>query len=406
MSIDAGRCEDPLVPKVAPRLVIVQATPLCNLNCTYCYVPDRRNKNTVTKEVLRAIASFVFACDFPEHRVDILWHAGEPMAAGQAFYEEAFEVFAQLTPDHLSLQYVMQTNGTLITDAWCKFFVKHRVRIGLSLDGPAMLHDANRRTWGGEATHARVMRGYRLLRAEGIYPGAICVLTRESLKYPDQIYDFFKENEFASLAFNVEEREGARHISSLSDLSSGDVGREYSAFMSRIWDRWRNDGSSIQIREFQHLLEYLIDLRNNCNFVREPDETVPFRIITIRMDGAVSTLSPELISAGSLQYGDFIVGNVLTDTPSAVAHNLISTRFYDDAETSRRLCKRSCSYYALCGGGLYSNKFEEHGTLLATETSVCRLHRQILTDVVLNKLVFESEMCRKSSCLDTLAANV
>jgi len=108
----------------------------------------------------------------------------------------------------------MQTNGTLVNKAWCEFFREHRVGIGLRIDGPAELHDANRRTWANRGSHDKVMRGYRTLRDHGLNPGAICVLTRASLTAADLIYDFFVDAGFSSIAFNVDEREGANTTSS------------------------------------------------------------------------------------------------------------------------------------------------------------------------------------------------
>jgi uncharacterized protein len=377
-------------PVVAPRLVVIQATSLCNLNCSYCYVPDRRNRDLLSDEMLRAIASFVFACDLPTGKVELLWHAGEPLAAGLPFYKHAFALLEQLTPPGVSLDHVMQTNGTLITPAWCSLFSEYHVSVGLSVDGPADIHNLSRRTWGGKGTHDRVMRGYHLLRESGVSPGVICVLTRESLKYPDRIYDFFKEAGFTNLGFNVEEAEGAHQRSDLGDVDTIDIGKAYKSFMCRIWDRWRADDSRIEIREFQQLLACIYGLKNDSTFVRTPDEVIPFKTITIGRDGAITTFSPELISTQSEYYGNFWLGNVLTDAPTDVARRLSSTRFYRDVTTGQEQCRATCPYYPLCGGGFFPNRFTEHGSLLATETLTCRLHRKILTDVVIDRLVAES----------------
>ena len=55
--------------------------------------------------------------------------------------------------------------ATLIDDAWCELFVHHRVKLGISIDGPADLHDRHRRTRNGRGTHAQVMRGVAQLQA-------------------------------------------------------------------------------------------------------------------------------------------------------------------------------------------------------------------------------------------------
>lgn len=110
------------VPSVSPSLVILQPTALCNLNCSYCYLPDRRERERMSEEVLDACVSFVFACDLPGNEIEFLWHAGEPLAAGLAFYKRAFALIAERAPEGLRVRHTLQMNGTLLSQAWCDLF--------------------------------------------------------------------------------------------------------------------------------------------------------------------------------------------------------------------------------------------------------------------------------------------
>ena len=376
-------------PALRPRLVILQPTALCNLNCGYCYLPDRRDRSLMPDVILEKTASFVFACDLhPE--IEFLWHAGEPLAAGLSFYRRAFSLLAERAPKGLRIRHTIQTNGTLLNPKWCELFREYQVDIGLSVDGPAEIHDRVRVTWAGAGTHAKVMAGYRLIRHSGMRAGAICVLTRESLQCPDQIYDFFKDAGFASVAFNVEESEGVHVRSGLQDVGAGEIRQLYAAFMHRIWQRWRADESPLIIREFKEMLGCLAVYNQDKNFVRNPPEVAPFNILTIRRDGGVSTFSPELASTPNRQYGNFILGNVLTDTPAQVAGGEPFARLHRDVAAGQARCRERCAYYALCGAAFQSNRLSEHGNFLATETLTCRLHRQTLADVLIDELVAES----------------
>jgi uncharacterized protein len=345
--------------------------------------------------VLEAAARFVFAAAPEQRSFRFLWHAGEPLVAGLPFYRHAFSLLEALAPPKTSITHSIQTNGTLISERWCELFREYGVHIGLSVDGPAELHDANRKTWGGRGSHQKAMRGYRLLREYGINPGGLCVLTRKSLGYPDAIYDFFVESGFESVAFNVDEAEAANSTSSLSRASANRVITDYRRFMRRLWHRWRADEGRLVIREFHQELTCILDFKADSSFVREPDEVIPFGILTIRKDGGISTFAPELASTSSQTYDDFIVGNVLTSDPAEVRAGDAFVRLATDVARGREACRRTCPYYSMCGGGFQSNRFAEHGSLIATETLTCRVHRQALIETVLDELLRESKSLQR-----------
>ena len=52
----------------------------CNLDCSYCYLPDRGNKQVMAPVTLEALARKVFAAHLPAAQLSVIWHAGEPMA--------------------------------------------------------------------------------------------------------------------------------------------------------------------------------------------------------------------------------------------------------------------------------------------------------------------------------------
>jgi uncharacterized protein len=373
------------------RLAVLQPTSLCNLNCSYCYVPGRRESDLMSDSVVEAAAAFIFAAAPQQRSFKFLWHAGEPLTAGLAFYRQAFSIIDRVAQPGIAVSHTIQTNGTLISTAWCELFRQYAVNIGISVDGPAELHDSSRKTWGKRGSHDRVMRGYHLLRSYGINPGALCVLTRESLRCADAIYDFFADTGFAAVGFNVEEVEGANLVSSLGRGTADEVLADYRRFMRRLWFRWRADGGRLRIREFDDELRCIHQLQANPGFVREPDEVIPFCIVTIRKDGGISTFAPELATTPNKAYSDFVLGNVLTDGPADVRARAAFERLMRDVARGRDACERSCPYYALCGGGFQSNRIAEHGTLLATETLTCRIHRMALADVVLGELLTESQ---------------
>src|SRR6478672_10644792 len=173
------------------ELVVIQPTPFCNLDCSYCYLPDRSNKGKMTLETLEKTFAWVFSSGLVRAPFTLLWHAGEPMVLPAAFYRQATELLVESNTSGFEVTQSFQTNATLLDDDWCDFLLRHNVHVGVSVDGPAFLHDRHRRTRQGAGTLDRVLRGIRLLHEHNVGFDVISVLTADSLLYPDELFDFY-----------------------------------------------------------------------------------------------------------------------------------------------------------------------------------------------------------------------
>ena len=149
------------------NLVIIQATSFCNLDCDYCYLPDRQIRNQLSLDLVEPIFRSIFTSPFVRDGFAVAWHAGEPLAMPISWYRSAFERIDEASRkyNHSEAGVVqsLQTNATMITQAWCDFFKERGVEIGVSLDGPAFIHDAHRVTRKGTGSHEAAMRGVKLL---------------------------------------------------------------------------------------------------------------------------------------------------------------------------------------------------------------------------------------------------
>ena len=99
------------------------------------------------------------------------------------------------------------------------------------------------------------------------------------------------------------------------------------------------------------------------------------------MHGGISTFSPELIGIESKEYGDFTIGNVLTDSLEDAARSQRFRQLDTDICAGVAACRESCKYFNYCGGGAPANKFFENGSMNSTETLYCRLTKKALFDV-------------------------
>ena len=367
-------------------LLVLQPSPFCNIDCDYCYLPNRTVKKRMALEVVSATIERVFAAGLVIGPLTIIWHAGEPLAVPISFYEKAFEEIRRKAPSGAEIRHCMQSNGTLLNKAWCDFIKAHNLSIGLSIDGPAEIHDAHRKTRSGRGSHDSAIRGLRLLQDHQIPFHIISVITKESLGWAEDIYRFFKQLGVTQLGFNVEEIEGQNSASSLS--SSEVTAESIEAFMMTMFRLQKNDGGRLRIREFDAALGKIQSQKSlrSFEFPYFNEQVRPFGILSVDCDGNYSTYSPELLGMNVPKYGSFSFGNILKDDfVDAVETNKFHSAFAE-IRAGIKLCQESCAYYGYCGGGAPANKHYENGSFASAETMFCRYSVKLPLDIVLNDL--------------------
>lgn len=361
------------------QLVVIQPTPFCNIDCRYCYLPDRGNKAMLAEATIANLFTQIFASGWLQQGVTVVWHAGEPMVLPIDFYRQAFQLIDRLKPADIELTHAFQTNGTLIDDAWCAFFTEAKVNIGVSVDGPQRLHDINRRTRAGRGTFDKTIAGIRRLRRHNVPFHVISVLSAESLAAPREMFDFYVSEGIDRVCFNVEESEGD-HVS--RSFGETDIEDSYYRFLREFWRlAAAARGKFSFIREIDDATR-LVLRPNGAVFFNQLVE--PFAITSMDWTGNVATFSPELLGLKNSAYGDFILGNINRDTLADMAESAVLQRMRQDIDAGVALCRDSCEYFSICGGGEPVNKLAENGTFVSTETTYCRMTKMRATDLVLD----------------------
>ena len=367
------------MPKI--NLLVIQPTPFCNIDCRYCYLPNRSSKAVVERSTLVNLFTQVFQAGWARDRITVIWHAGEPMVMPIAFYRDAFDLVAGLKPKGLELTHAFQTNGTLIDDEWCDFLLEARINLGVSIDGPQRFHDRNRVTRSGRGTFDKTIRGIRLLRKHEVPFHTISVLSSDSLAAPSEMFDFYVSEGIEHVCFNVEESEGD-HVS--ESFGSEDVEKAYANFLAEFWRLSAAAPGKIKfIREIDHALRQVLRPKE-AGFFNELVE--PFAITSMDYAGNLSTFSPELLGLKNAAYGDFLIGNVNRDVLTDLERSPTLLHMRADIDAGIAKCRETCEYFSVCGGGEPVNKLAENGTFISTETAFCRLTKMRTTDLVLDAL--------------------
>jgi len=332
-------------------IVIIKVISACNLACRYCdadiYSNRRVSLDTVSQIIKKAL-------DYADY-VEFVWHGGEPLLMGVHFYKEVVELQKKFKRENQVIMNSIATNGTLINQEWVDFFKANDFHIGVSLDGPPEVHNANRIFKSGQGSFEQVMRGIRLLRENGVKFGVLAVITKETVRIgAKRFLDFFIEN-------------GIFNIGILPQRPALNIGRtdalpreEFEKFAIELFDYWYSlDDPRIEIREFDAILDRIFGAESKiCIFGGD----CRGKIVAITPNGDVYPCDEFMFDER------YKLGNIREQTFEEMLNpmnpKLIRIRL-EDLETKKSI---SCKYSKICNYGcpkdryVLSRVYNEEGT--------------------------------------------
>jgi uncharacterized protein len=325
------------------QIFVKPAGALCNLDCAYCYYLDKADlypdtpAPRMTDAVLEEyIVQHVAASRGPE--VSFSWHGGEPTLLGVDFFRKAIDLQRKHAPRGWVVRNGMQTNGVLIDEAWGRFLAAERFHVGVSLDGPAELHDPFRVSKGGQPTHRLAMRGYEILRGRGVSLDVLCVVHSLNVTQPRSVYRFFREIGARYLGFLpvVEPAPGTdRGVSEHTPSAEA-----FGTFLCTIFDEWIvRDVDRIAVQYFEEAARPAAGLDHSLCIFRDTCGQIP----TIEHNG-------DVFSCDHYVDRDHRLGNI-HQTPLAEMIESDVQRDFGDAKRDAlpRDCQ-GCDVLAECHG--------------------------------------------------------
>ncbi|HYE11636.1 MAG TPA: anaerobic sulfatase maturase [Patescibacteria group bacterium] len=239
-------------------LLIKPASGLCNLRCKYCFYHDiSENRETASYGImsngsLEAVVRKGLA--YADQECTFSFQGGEPTLAGLDFFQELIRFQQKYNYKKVRISNIIQTNGYIIDDQWAEFFAKNRFLVGLSLDGIKEINDFHRVESNGKGTHSAIMRCVQLFKKLHVEFNILTVITAQSAKKIEKIYNFYKKSDLKYLQFipcldPLGEPRG-KHAYSLSP-------EQYTYFLKKLFDLWYEDVRKrdfVYIRYFENLV--------------------------------------------------------------------------------------------------------------------------------------------------------
>lgn len=325
--------------KLQPSAVYVNPTELCNLDCTYCYLPSEMRREGSHMPVDRLLAALdklrsYFATVMPEgRRPRIIFHGSEPLMNRQAVFT-AIKTFGD------DFVFGLQTNGTLLDRSAIKFLTSHNVSIGLSLDGPeAAITDSTRYTWSGRSVHDQVLTAMDRLRDYNAW-SVITTCTTENLLHLTRMVELFHAHEVPTCMLNTVRctLPGARSVKP----ADPDMARTFIAALDRSHELYLKTGRKLVVANFANILLAILApsaRRLMCDISPCGGGRAFFALAA---DGGLYPCS-EFIGLPRFRGGDLLESGVEAALDSA-GFNLVTGRNVDDFVPCR-----DCAIRHFCG---------------------------------------------------------
>lgn len=223
--------------------IIIKPTHNCNLRCKYCYIDENAENGMMNYETLKKSIFQPMKYIGKNGKVKYLWHGGEPLLAGIDFYKKVIE-FQNEAKNETGCNYdnSLQSNITLLNTEYIDFFKNNNFSVGSSVDGPCEIHDCQRVYMNNKGSLEDVLKKIELAKENNFKIGTIAVITKNTLNYMDQFYEFIKNNDLGA-KINVLLPTG-RAEKNIKEL--GLTPKEYANFMIYLFDKWINDISAPQ----------------------------------------------------------------------------------------------------------------------------------------------------------------
>ena len=172
----------------------------------------------------------------PVPHADFSWHGGEPTMLGLDFFRRVVALQKKYAPPGFNINNVLQTNGTLLNSAWCRFFKEQQFLIGLSVDGPPEMHNTYRKTKCNSTNYEGTVRAVQLLRQYEVDFNVLCCVHAANADHPLQVYRYLRDHLGVRFLQFIPVVEPSSTINQPGPHSV--CGKKYGQFLKTVFDEW------------------------------------------------------------------------------------------------------------------------------------------------------------------------
>lgn len=355
---------------------LIMCTNECNMRCKYCFEESiHRNMHLPITEIRNEFDFFInnYLGTFAEQLIEInkkqgkkktniCFHGGEPLLIGKELFEKA----CSLLREYPNIEITIQTNATLLDEDYIELLRKYDVHVGISIDGYEELNDLNRVMMNGKGSFSVIENNIKLMKEKGVIVGALATVTSETVKHPEEFYNFFKKY---NLDFSFNPLFIAPdQITECSGLTQAD----FISFYKKMFYIWINDkDSDISITCFDRIIKAMTLKKEVymevCTYIPDCSSTT----VAIRTTGDFYRC---------LHYGmnkKNAIGNISVNDLSIAVGN---AQFASRRSVLRETTCKDCDIFEYCYGGCPYVAESENGTIFGKDNT-CLSQKAIVHEI-------------------------
>lgn len=347
------------------RPLYIMAKPvgaICNLACDYCYYLEKSRlykenpKHIMSDELLeKFVKEYIESQTMPQ--VLFTWHGGETLMRPLSFYQKVMELQRKYARGR-TIDNCIQTNGTLLTDEWCRFFHDNGWLVGVSIDGPQEFHDEYRKNKQGKPSFMKVMQGINLLNKHQVEWNALAVVNDFNADYPLDFYRFFKEIgcryiQFTPIVERIVHHSDGRHLAAVEEDTDEKLAdfsitpEQWGNFLCTIFDEWvKNDVGQYFIQLFDATLaNWVGEQPGICSLAKTCGHA------------GVMEFNGDVYACDHFVFPQYKLGNIYSHTLVEMMYSEQQQKFGRDKFDSLPTQCKECQYLFACNGECPKNRF-------------------------------------------------
>jgi serine-type anaerobic sulfatase-maturating enzyme len=349
---------------------------ICNLECDYCFYLKKESLYPesdfrMDEKLLEVfIKDYISTQETPE--ITFSWQGGEPTLMGLDFFKTVVALQEKHNTNNQKIINAFQTNATLITEEWARFFKTNNFLLGISIDGPQELHDQFRRNKKSEGTFQKVKERLDIIKEHQVDYNVLTCVNSANAKFPLEVYRFFRDElevefiQFIPIVINLPSKSNATNVSRHTVS-----GKAYGNFLTQIFDEWvRNDVGKVFVQIFDSSLS---------SWMGNPASVCIFEKVCGR--GVILEFNGDVYSCDHFVDNGHLLGNIKEESLSEMVNSDSQQSFgLDKWNGLTEKCKK-CDVLFTCNGGCPKNRILNLKDETNRQNYLCEGYKRFFTHI-------------------------